>query len=85
MAKATIHVDTTEVGDVLRELERLRARIGSLPKHVEARIERIQGASETPARRDVVKVEAIEGRFVATPGPELLCLLVDFRVLAGEG
>lgn len=85
MAKATIDVDTTEVVEVLGEIKGLRARIGSPPKHVEARVERILAACKPPLDPDAGQVEWTGGKFVVRPGPELLCLLVDLRVLAGEG
>ena len=84
MAKITIDVDTTELGEVLGEIERLCARIASPPKHVEARVERIRAACKPPVDPDTVRVEGAGGKFVVRPGSELLCLLVDLRVLAGE-
>lgn len=84
MAKITIGVETTEVVEVLREIKGLCAQIGSLPKHVEARVERILAACEPPLDPDAGQVEWTRGGFVVRPGPELLCLLVDLRVLAGE-
>lgn len=84
MAKATITIDMAEVGEVLDEIVGLAGRMPSLPKHVERRLDRLRDMRARGELGAVVELRSEARRLIAIPGPELLCLLVDLRVLAGQ-
>lgn len=84
MARTTISVDTTEVREVLDEIGALCRQIASIPNHIERRVDRIMSARARGAIEEACEVRLQKGGFVASPGSELLCLLVDLRVLAGK-
>lgn len=84
MARTTINVDTTEVCEVLDEIGTLCRQVANLPNHIERRVDRIMSARERGAIEENCEVRFQNGGFVASPGPELLCLLVDLRILAGK-
>ena len=84
MARTTISVDVTEVREVLDEIGTLCRQIAELPNHIERRVDRFISARERGATAEFCEVRFQKGGFVASPGPELLCLLVDLRVLAGK-
>lgn len=73
MASDRINIDMTEIASVIEEINYL-CRGKQIPPRL---LERMQNAKD----KDAIRVDKKNGVFVARPGPELLCILVDAQLL----
>ena len=71
--RININIDMSEIASIIEEINYL-CRGRQIPPRL---LERMRNLKD----KDSIRVTKKDGTFVARPGPELLCILVDVQLL----